>query len=420
MGIPPQPVPRGEDIMVVDDTPENLRVLVGMLGEHGYKVRPVPNGPLAISASLATPPDLILLDINMPGMNGYEVCERLKSHPSTMEIPVIFLSALDDTMDKVKAFAAGGVDYVTKPFHFEEIHARMRAHLTLRRMSRELKSMNETLEKRVEQRTAEVLKLHVERERIESDLRVAAVIQSSMLPCKFPAFPQRKDIDVHAMMDPARQVGGDFYDYMLVDDARLFFCIGDVSGKGISAALFMAIVKTLIKDRAVNGFAPDEVLLHANNALVQDNDNCMFATVFCGVFNTLTGGLSYSNGGHNPPLLRRGGENFEFLDVPDSIAIGPFPAKSDTYHLKQTHLEPDDMIFLYSDGVTEAVDPHADFYSEERLKMVLDAAAPRSSKEAIEVVNASLYEFSKGEPRPDDVTTLAIRLCKGALPNADQ
>ncbi len=400
-----------EDIMVVDDTPENLRVLVGMLGEQGYKVRPVPNGPLAISATLASPPDLILLDINMPGMNGYEVCERLKANSVTKDIPVIFLSALDDTLDKVKAFAVGGVDYVTKPFHFEEVLVRTRAQLSLRRMSRDLQAMNETLERRVEQRTAEVLALHVERERIEGDLRAAALIQSAMLPKNFPAFPHRVDIDVHATMDPARQVGGDFYDYFLVDEARLFFCIGDVSGKGISAALFMAIVKTLIKDHALSGLAPHEILLHVNNALVPDNDSCMFATVFCGVLDTLTGALVYSNGGHNPPLIRRGGAAlFEFIELPSSMAIGPFPAAQGAYQLIHSTLKPEDMIFLYSDGVTEALNTSSEFFTEERLKAALDASPTRAAKDAIAAVNAALDSFACGEPRPDDVTMLALRL----------
>ena len=395
--------------MVVDDTPDNLRVLVGMLGERGYKVRPVPNGPLAISASLASPPDLIFLDINMPDMNGYEVCDRLKANPITRDIPIIFLTALGEWQDKDRAFSVGGVDYVTKPFKFEEVLARMRTHLSLRRMSRDLQEMNETLERRVEQRTAEVLKLHMERERIEGDLRVAAAIQTAMLPRHFPAFPDRRDIDVHATMDPAKQVGGDFYDYLLIDDDRLFFCIGDVSGKGVSAALFMAIVKTLIRDHALSGLAPDEILLHVNNALVQDNDSCMFATVFCGVLDTLTGSLSFSNGGHNPPLVRRGTSGtYEFLNLPSSMAIGPFPAKSGAYQLLSSNLGPEDLMFLYSDGVTEALNSVGEFFTEDRLKATLDASRTNSSQEVVITVSEALAGFSQGEPRADDVTMLAI------------
>ena len=132
----PRDIPR---VLVVDDTPANLRLLAGMLKERGYKALAAPNGPMALQAARNEPPDLILLDINMPDMNGYEVCERLKADETLREIPVIFVSALNETLDKVKAFGAGGVDYVTKPFQFEEVDARVRAHLELNRQRRELK-----------------------------------------------------------------------------------------------------------------------------------------------------------------------------------------------------------------------------------------------------------------------------------------
>lgn len=135
------------NILVVDDTPANLQLLVGMLKEHSFKVRPVPNGELAIRAAHANPPDLILLDITMPGMDGYEVIRRLKTHPATSEIPVLFISALNETSDKVRAFQAGGVDYITKPFQFEEVEARVRTHLELRRQKIELRKNYEQLRK---------------------------------------------------------------------------------------------------------------------------------------------------------------------------------------------------------------------------------------------------------------------------------
>ena len=147
-------------ILIVDDTRANLRLLAGMLAKQGYKVRPVPNGPLALSAAKLDPPDLILLDINMPGMNGYEVCRRLKADEETSDIPIIFISALDDTTDKVKAFMMGGVDYITKPFKIEEVIARVETHLTLRNLQKQLEQMNEQLEQRVKERTAELAQLN--------------------------------------------------------------------------------------------------------------------------------------------------------------------------------------------------------------------------------------------------------------------
>jgi len=151
----PQASPQA-DILIVDDTPANLRLLSGMLEEHGYGVRPVPNGPLALRAAASQTPDLILLDINMPEMDGYEVCEKLKNDPVLQRAPVIFISALDDTVDKVKAFGVGGVDYITKPFQIEEVLARVSTHLTIRRLQHELELHNATLEAKVAEQVKEI------------------------------------------------------------------------------------------------------------------------------------------------------------------------------------------------------------------------------------------------------------------------
>src|SRR5918994_7420329 len=159
---------RPADILVVDDTPANLQVLAGMLKERGHKVRPVPGGKLALQAARRDPPDLILLDINMPAMNGYEVCEQLKADDRLQSIPVIFISALTEELDKVKAFALGGVDYITKPFQMEELHARVETHLKLRRLQIELERTNAQLEQA--------------NDRMSRDLQAAARIQESFLP----------------------------------------------------------------------------------------------------------------------------------------------------------------------------------------------------------------------------------------------
>src|SRR5271163_4077858 len=176
--IPTNPVKPGRgagqpaSILVVDDTPANLQVLAGMLKDRGYKVRPVPSGKLALLAARRDPPDLILLDINMPEMNGYEVCERLKADDNLKGIPVIFISALTEQLDKVKAFAIGGVDYITKPFQMEELHARVETHLKLRRLQIELEEYSRHLESA--------------RERLKLDLELACVVQRGFLPQRMP------------------------------------------------------------------------------------------------------------------------------------------------------------------------------------------------------------------------------------------
>jgi len=158
------------DILLVDDTPENLRLLSTALTQHGYKVRSVINGRMALMGARAAPPDLILLDICMPGMSGYEVCQQLKSDPLTQKVPVLFISALDEVLDKVKAFSVGGVDFITKPFHFEEVIARVENQLTIQLLQRSLTQLNNQLEERVKQRTEELREEISERKKAQEQL----------------------------------------------------------------------------------------------------------------------------------------------------------------------------------------------------------------------------------------------------------
>src|SRR4249920_2442315 len=197
-------VEQSASILIVDDTPANLQVLAGMLKDRGYKVRPVPSGKLALLAARRDPPDLILLDINMPEMNGYEVCEHLKSDDELKGIPVIFISALTEQLDKVKAFALGGVDYLTKPFQMEELHARVETHLKLRRLQVALEETNARLENA--------------RERLQRDLELARDVQRGFLPQRLPDAP---GYEFFAHYESAHEVGGDYYDFIPLPRQRL-------------------------------------------------------------------------------------------------------------------------------------------------------------------------------------------------------
>src|ERR1700680_3188225 len=210
-------------ILVVDDTPANLQVLAAMLKDRGYKVRPVPNGKLALQAAQRDPPDLILMDINMPEMNGYEVCEQLKADDQLNGIPIIFISALTESLDKVKAFATGGVDYITKPFQMEELHARVETHLKLRRLQIELEEYSRHLE--------------LARERLKFDLELARGVQRGFLPLRLPEVP---GYEFFAHYESAYEVGGDYYDFILLPRQRVAVLLGDVAGKGVVAAMLMA------------------------------------------------------------------------------------------------------------------------------------------------------------------------------------
>ena len=220
---------RTSSILVVDDTPANLQVLTGMLKDHRYKVRPVPSGKLALQAAQREPPDLILLDINMPEMNGYEVCERLKADEWLKGIPVIFISALAEPLDKVRAFALGGVDYITKPFQMEELHARVATHLKLRRLQVELEETNGRLERA--------------NQRMSQDLQAAARIQKAFLPCASPKLPS---MELAWLYRPCDELGGDGLNIISLGRGRVGLYVLDVSGHGVTAALLSVTLSRLM------------------------------------------------------------------------------------------------------------------------------------------------------------------------------
>lgn len=396
------PLERQHDILVVDDTPANLRLLVDMLGGHGFKVRPATSGAMAVKAVVSSPPDLILLDITMPEMNGYEVCAELKKDPANKDIPILFISALNETIDKVKAFSSGGVDYITKPFQVEEVLARVKTHLRLSELRLELERMNNNLEELVEKRTAE-------KETIEADLRVAGEIQKSLLPDKLPPGDSPCPLDIAAFMRPAKTIGGDFYDFFHLSGGRVFLAIGDVSGKGAPAALFMAIAKTLIKDKMLEAPIVNQALANANNSLHRDNDACMFATVFCGIADHAKQNFEYCCAGHNPPIIKSGTAASRFLETDPGIAIGPFPAVPEAFPVKTAEFAPGDTIILYSDGVTEAMNRENQLFSSQKLIHAVDKQHNGSAADIVAAILQSISEHAGEEPQSDDVTILVVK-----------
>ena len=257
------------------------------------------------------------------------------------------------------------------------------------------------------QRFTENLRRETEaKERIKSELRIAAQIQLSMLPRKFPPFPERREFDIFATMVPAKEVGGDLYDFFFIDENRLCFLIGDVSGKGVPAALFMAITKTLLRTEAKHGLSPEEVLSRVNDTLVPDNDACMFVTIFCAVLDVRTGKVEFSNGGHNPPLVLRAG-TFEYMQVPKGFVVGAMEGIKFTKG--EYTLDPGDVIFLYTDGVTEAMNPEDELFSERRLKEYFSKLTDRSVEEIVEGVKDEIKLFVRDREQSDDITMLALK-----------
>lgn len=247
-----------------------------------------------------------------------------------------------------------------------------------------------------------------EKERIGAELDLATNIQVSMLPSIFPAFPERSEIDIHATMDPAKEVGGDFYDYFFVDDDHLMVVIADVSGKGVPAALFMVIAKTLIKNNALSGMEPSQVFTRTNDQLCENNGAGLFVTAWACLIEISTGRTIYVNAGHNPPVLRRKDGEFEYLRARPGFVLAGM--EGIRYRQAEMVLEPGDTLYLYTDGVTEATDAELTLYGEPRLLESLNTAGDVTAKELLRHVTADLDNFVNGAPQADDITMVGVRI----------
>ena len=228
----------------------------------------------------------------------------------------------------------------------------------------------------------------------------------SFLPKKFPPFPENVEFEILLPWSPAKEVGGDLYDFFLLDEDHVFFSIGDVSGKGVPAALFMAAAKTLMKGTAGRDIAPAEVLSRVNHELCLENDSLMFVTVFCGVLNFRTGEVFYSNAGHNPPLVLKAGRPPEWLPLPDGFFLGVM--EDAVYETRRIFLAPGDMLLVYTDGVTEAMNGQKAFYQEERLIRVAEKHEQGSPEGLVREILESVRAFVGNEPQSDDITLLAL------------
>jgi serine phosphatase RsbU (regulator of sigma subunit) len=247
-----------------------------------------------------------------------------------------------------------------------------------------------------------------DKERIATELNVATQIQTSMLPSIFPAFPDRREFDIFARMLPAKEVGGDFYDFFLIDENTLAVVMADVSGKGVPAALFMVIAKTLLKNNAQYGLSPKAVFETVNNLLCENNDADMFVTCFMGYLNIKTGEFTYVNAGHNPPLLRRKGGEFEFLKMRRGFVIAGMPDM--VYRESSIMLAPGDELFMYTDGVTEAANNSDELFTEARLLAAANRYSGRPLKDFLSLIKGEIDAFADGAAQADDITMLALRI----------
>jgi len=245
------------------------------------------------------------------------------------------------------------------------------------------------------------------KERMESELQIAHDIQMGILPKIFPPFPEMPEFDLYATIEPAREVGGDLFDFFFLDDDHLCFNVGDVSGKGVPASLFMAITKTLIKTRATKDMPPEVVLNQVNQDLSEDNPSLLFVTLFLGTLNIKDGTIEYCNGGHNPPYIIRESGEIEAVEMTGGLALGVMEDFS--FQSKRIVLNRGDAIFIYSDGVTEAMNSRHELFSEARLEGELKKLRGLPVGDILAGVTEKIREFAQGEPQADDITMMIIQ-----------
>ena len=369
-------------ILIVDDAQANVDVLVGALRDE-YKLAVAIDGEGALRSIEKGLPDLVLLDIMMPGIDGYEVCRRLRAKEATRELPIMFLSSLEDVKDKTRGFEVGANDYVTKPFEILEVKARVRSLLKAKAY-------------------ADAVKAAAER-----DLRIAREIQMGILPADVASRVHGTGFDVHALLEPAQQVGGDLYEVLRLGDDRLLVAVGDVSGKGIPAALFMAVTMTLLRSTAHQTAAPEEILRRVNDELLDQNPRGMFVTLQCLVFDLASKRVTCASGGHHQAALVAPGEAPRLVFPSSGRVIGLLPG--DEPPAETLDMRPEQTLVLFTDGVSEAFSPDQDLFGEERLLAQLASHPGGSARETATGVLEAVRRHAAGAKQSDDITVVAVR-----------
>ncbi len=385
----------GPALLVVDDNDDNRYTLTRRLTREGYTdLTTATNGREALDLLQSKRFDLILLDIMMPGMNGYEVLERMKAAGAELrDIPVIMISALSEIESVVRCIELGAEDYLPKPFNPTLLRARVGASLEKKRLRDEVKASLA---------------------RLGQEMDAARKLQLGMLPLVFPACTPTQPVEIHALMEPAREVGGDLYDFFYASDQLFCFLVGDVSGKGAAAAMFMARTRSLVRMavQLYRKIAGDQITpVHAaeavNRELCQDNRDRMFVTLFLGMLDTKTGVLTYVNAGHLAPCVLHVSGAIESVNDKPAMPLGIRAGTA--YQGRTLTLLPGDTVFVISDGVTEAMNAADEFYGNERLQADLCAAAALGPQEMVRAIKAKVDGFTAEAPQSDDVTMLALR-----------
>jgi len=377
-------VDQKKTVLLVDDAPANIQIVNSILKDI-YKIRIATNGAKALElAKVAPPPDLILLDVMMPEMDGYEVCTHLKLDHVTRDIPVIFLTGQTEVEDETRGFDVGAVDYIHKPFSPAVVKARVHTHLVLRGIREQLAQQLLTIQK---------------------ELETARQIQLSILPSEIPKI---EGLDIAARYIPMTSVAGDFYDFIVVDEKHIGVLVADVSGHGMPAALIASMLKIALSAQAVHAAEPAQVLLGLNQALCGKFQH-HFVTAAYLYFDMQKRTLTYAGAGHPPLLLSGGPEGVRSIEE-NGLFLGKFSFA--TYTSVVVPLKAGDRVLLYTDGIPETTNPAGIEFGTECFKQFLETERSTSADQFADRLLAELSRWSArgSEDQDDDITIVAIHV----------
>ncbi len=368
-----------ERILVVDDTPANIQTVAEILKGKGYQLSVATNGRQALETLNRVRPDLVLLDVLMPEVDGFETCRRMKASAAWRDIPVIFLTSKTDTTDLITGFELGAVDYVAKPFNAHELLARIHTHLMIDHLRRSLAEAH------------------------QRELEMAYRVQAGLIPAKLP------DVagwDFAALWQPAREVSGDYYDFIR-NPGRLGIVVADVSGKGMHAALFMASTRSILRAKATAALTPAEALTQANALLCEDATAGMFVTLLYADVSPDGPGVSYVSCGHNPPFWYHADRR----TISELESTGSVLGMNEDLRCRAKSFEvgAGDVLLFYTDGFTETFDERGELYGEERLKDVLSHHAGEAPAQILEAIERELKAFAGTAPASDDRTAVIAK-----------
>ena len=348
------------------------------------------NGLEALSILYNNPDiEIVLSDINMPEMDGLTLLAKVNEMRNPA-LRVIMVSAYGDMKNIREAMNNGAFDFATKPIDMDDLS------LTIEKAIAQINFVHESQ------------KEHAQLESLKNDLTTARDIQQYILPRVFPPFPEDSDkLDIYASMEAAKDIGGDFYDFFRIDDDHIALVIADVCGKGIPAALFMAVSRTIIRSKGMQGCSAETCLTESNRLLAAYSVDDMFVTVFYAIYNIKTGSVNYSNAGHNPPhLLRKDGTIIE-LPMSKNTIMGVIDGME--YQMENFQMEQGDTLVLFTDGVTEAMDAKFNEFGVERLDKILSQQTGCDCQQIVEAIKAGIKDFVDEAEQSDDITMLVVK-----------